>query len=392
MRFSAGMVCKPLVEAIMVAISHLIFPPGVLPGVLLVLPLASSSALAQAPAVPAVALPAAFRNAPAGAIHGSTRDTALGEAELARLIALTQTHSPVRAQALARISAARRSFTLIGNDIEQRLLQAELARVDHQLAEEIAHAWFDSRAATTRLAIADVLDALATQGLQLVNQRLAAGVATQAELERMHEAAIKARTLRARAAQERGAAAARIAALTGEQAAHIAPASARVHAPGAASASASTSTSAPATPMFAPAPVPAPVMAPLAYPIRAAAPASLLERPEVRSARVRLEARDASPAELAAFYREAVSKALEETETAYATAVSTRAQRSAATELADTAERQHAAVLAQLEAGRVGRVQHIEAQIVLQDARLRVVEAENAYAKALATLERNLGR
>ena len=370
MRFSAGTVLKPLVGAIVVAMARLVSAPGVpvglLPGVplrmlaavLLVLPLVSPGALAQAPAAPEVALPAAFRNAPADAIESSAHDAALGEAGLARLIALAHIHSPARAQAVARISGARRTFG--GGDIEQRLHQAELARVDHQLAEELAHAWFDSRAAAARLANADVLDALAAQGLQLVNQRLAAGIATQAELERMHEAAIKARTLRARAAQERGAAGARIAALTGEQAAPITPA-----------------------------PVPAP--APLSYPIRAAAPAALLERPEVRAARVRLEARDASAAELAAFYREALLKALEETETAYAAAVSARAQRSAAAELAANAARQAAAVLAQLEAGRVGRLQHIEAQLAAQETRLRVVDAEAAYAKSLATLERMLG-
>ena len=372
MRFSAGMVLKPLVGAIVVAMARLVSAPGVpvglLPGVplrmlaavLLVLPLVSPGALAQAPAAPEVALPAAFRNAPADAIESSAHDAALGEAGLARLLALAHIHSPARAQAVARVSGTRSTFPFAGNDIEQRLLLAELARVDHQLAEELAHAWFDSRAAAARLAISDVLDALAAQGLQLVNQRLAAGVATQAELERMHEAAIRARTLRARAAQERGAAAARTAALTGEQAAPITPA-----------------------------PVAAP--APLSYPIRAAAPAALLERPEVRAARVRLEARDASPAELAAFYREALLKALEETETAYAAAVSARAQRSAAAELAANAARQAAAVLAQLEAGRVGRLQHIEAQLAAQETRLRVVDAEAAYAKSLATLERMLG-
>ena len=65
--------------------------------------------------------------------------------------------------------------------------------------------------------------------------------------------------------------------------------------------------------------------------------------------------------------------------------------RTAAAELAGTAERQNTAALAQLEAGRLSRVQHIETPIVMQDARLRLVEAESHYAKALATLQRRLG-
>ena len=337
--------------------------------------LISPLALAQAPAVPAVTLPAAFRNAPADAIETGTHDAALGEPALARLIALAYTHNPARAQAVARISSTGR--TRDGGDIELRMHRAELARLDHQLAEEMAHAWFDRHAATSRLAIADVLDALAAQGLQLVNQRLAAGVATQPDLERMHEAAIKARSLRARAVQERGAAAARIAALTGEQGT---PAVASAPDQDAARAS-----------IPAPPPAPATAAGALAHPIRATAPAALFERPEVRAARVRLEVPGTSPAELAAFYREAVLKALEDTETAYAAAVSARAQRSSAADMRATAGRQQAAVLAQLEAGRVGRLQHIEAQASSQEAQLRVTDAEAAYAKSLATLERMLG-
>ena len=361
MRLSAVMGCKPLVGAIVAAVAYLTSP----------------IALAQAPAVPAVALPATFRNAPADAIESRAHDAALGEPALARLIALAHTHNPARAQAVARISSTRRTFG--GGDIELRMHRAELARLDHQLAEEIAHAWFDWHAAAARIAIADVLDALAAQGLQLVNQRLAAGLATQADLERMHEAAIKARSLRARAVQERGAAAARIAALTGEQGA-----------PAVATAPAQDTPRASITVPAAP-PAPAAATGALASPIRAAAPAALFERPDVRAARVRLEVPGTSPAELAAFYREAVLKALEETETAYAAAVSARAQRSTAAELRATAERQQTAVLAQLEAGRVGRLQHIEAQLAAQEAQLRVTDAEAAYAKSLATLERMLG-
>ena len=367
MRFFAGMGKNPLVGATLGSMGQWIFVPALCLLVPLIpLPYAPA-AYAQAPAAstaPAVALPATFRNAPTDAVASNARDASLGEPALARLITLTRRHSPARAQAEARVSNARRSFS--GGDIEQRMHTAELARLDLQLAEELAHAWFDHRAAETRLGIARVLDALGAQGLLLVNQRLAAGLATQADLERMNEAAIKARAVTVRATQERATAHARIAALTGENAAESASPPIAVAA----------SALAPALP---------------AYPIRAALPAALLERPEVRAARVRLEARDASAQELAAFYREAVLKALEETETAYAAAVSARAQRTAATELAATAERGHTAVLAQLEAGRVSRVQHIEAQIVMQDARLRAVEADNSYAKALATLERALG-
>lgn len=366
MRFFAISPCKPLVGATpgglvqwvlvtaLLSLAHLTHAPG---------PFAQASAASTAPAV---VLPATFRNAPADAVESSARDASLGEPALARLIALARAHSPARAQAEARIRNARRSFS--GGDIEQRMHAAELARLDLQLAEELAHAWLDHRAAEARLGSARVLDALGAQGLALVNQRLTAGLATQVDLDRMNEAAIKARALTVRATQEGAAATARIAALTGENAAEPAP-----------------------TP--APLPVPASGLAPApsAYAIRAALPAALLERPEVRAARVRLEARDASPAELAAFYREAVLKALEETETAYANAVGARAQRVAAAELAATAERQNTAVLAQLEAGRLGRVQHIETQIVMQDAHLRLVEADHHYAKALATLERALG-
>ncbi len=375
MRFFAILPGKPLVGAAPGGIPIWIFITALLS--LLQVPLAPA-VFAQAPAAsaaPAVTLPAKFRNAPADAVESSTPDASLGEPALARLIALSRTHSPARAQAEARISNARRSFS--GGDIEQRMHAAELVRLDLQLAEELAHAWFDRRAAETKLGIAHVLDTLGAQGLALVNQRLAAGLATQTDLDRMNEAAIKARALAVRATQERAAADARIAALTGENAAEPAPISTPLPIPASG---------------LAPAPASGLAPAPLAYAIRSALPSFLLERPEVRAARVRLEARDASAAELAAFYREAVIKALEETETAYAAAVSARAQRTAAAEQATAAERQNTAVLAQLEAGRLGRVQHIDAQIVAQDARLRVVEAENAYAKALATLDRNLGR
>ena len=370
MRFFAGITTKPLVGATLGGMGQWLFVntlvlPVILPLVLLTHAPAASAQAATASTVPVVLLPTTFHNVPADAVESGARDASLGEPALARLIALARAHSPARAQAEARISNARRSFS--GGDIEQRMHAAELARLDLQLSEELAHAWFDARTAGAKLDIARVLDALGAQGLLLINQRLAAGLATQADLERMNEAAIKARALNVRATQERAAANARIAALTGENAGEPASASA---------------------------PVPASALAPAeaAYAIRAALPVALLERPEVRAARVRLEARDASPQELAAFYREAVLKALEETETAYAAAVSARAQRTAAAELAATAARQHTAVLAQVEAGRLGRVQHIEAQIVMQDARLRAVEADNSYAKALATLERNLGK
>lgn len=358
MRFFTGMARKPLARAAVGGAMVLISVPG------------SSQTAAPAPeatvasqaALAASALPARFRNQPADALTSSARDPALGEAELARLIALGISHSPLRAQAVARINAVRPGFRRSGDE-EKRALEADLARLDQQLAEEAAHAWFDGRAADARLGVARAIDALAAQGLQLVNQRVAAGLATQADLERLHEASIKARALAARATQERGAAVARIAALTGEQAAGF-------------GANADAAQALPA--------------------MRAATPAALQERADVRAARIRaahaLEQRDASAAELAAFYRESLLKALEETEQAYAAAVNARAQRSGAVDLAATAARQSAAVLAQLEAGRIGRLQHVEVQLAQQDAHLRVIETGALYAKALATLERALGR
>ena len=329
---------------------------------------ATSAAALSASAPPAVALPSRFRNQPTDALTSSARDPALGEAELARLIALGIGHSPLRAQAVARIDAVRPSFRRSGDE-EKRALEADLARLDEQLAEEAAHAWFDGRAADARLGVAHFINALAAQGLQLVNQRMAAGLATQADLERLHEAAIKARALTARATQERSAAVARIAALTGEHASFTAGANA-----------ASAENAAPA----------------IRAAIRAATPATLQERADVRAARIRAAyaslQRDASAAELAAFHRESLLKALEETEQAYAAAVNARAQRSGAAELAATAARQSAAMLAQLEAGRIGRLQHVEVQLAQQDARLREIDTAVLYAKALATLERALGR
>ena len=304
--------------------------------------------------VPVVSLPVVYRNAPADAVAGATRDPALGDAELARLIALTRTFHPGRAQVAARVTNTRRGF--LGGDTEQRLVEAELARIDLQVAEETAHAYFDLRAANAKLGIARVLEALAAQGLQLTNQRLAAGLAAHADLERMTETAVKARGAAARTQQERAASAARLSGLTGAQVADsVAPIA-------------------------------------IAYPIRSSVPADLFGRPEVRAARIRQESREASVAELAAFYREAVLKALEDTEGAYASAVSARTQRTAAIDLAATAARQAASLLVQLEAGRIGRAPHIEAETAAQEARLRAIDAEAAYAKALATLERALGK
>ena len=334
----------------------------------------TATTTSTAAGLPAITLPTRFRNQPANAITSSARDPALGEAELARLIALTLQHSPARAQAAARVNAVRPGFMRSG-DAEKRALEADLARADDLLAEEVAHAWFDGRAADARLDVARAMDALAAQGLLLVNQRVAAGLATQADLERLHEAAIKSRSLAARAAQERGAAAARIAALSGEQVAGFASV------PDAASAA--HSSAAPAS------------AAPLSYAIRASTPATLQERADVRAARIRatlaLEQRDASAPELVAFYRESVHKALEETENAYAASVNARAQRASAAELAAAATRQAGALLVQLEAGRIGRLPHVEAQLPVQDARLRIIDAELQYAKSLASLERASG-
>ena len=307
---------------------------------------------------PVVSLPAVYRNAPADAVAGATRDPALGDAELARLIALTRTFHPGRAQVAARVTNTRRGF--LGGDAEQRLVEAELARVDLQVAEETAHAYFDLRAANAKLDIARVLEALTAQALQLTNQRLAAGLTAHADLERMTETAVKARGVAARTQQERAASAARLHGLTGAEAADLAN------------------------------PTAAPIAS--AYPIRSSAPSALFGRPEVRAARIRQESREASVAELAAFYREAVLKALEDTEGAYAAAVSARAQRTAAADLAATAARQATSLLVQLDAGRIGRVQHIEAESAAQETRLRAIDAEAAYAKALASLERALGK
>ena len=315
---------------------------------------------------PALSLPAIYRNAPADAVAGATRDPALGDAELARLIALTRTFHPGRAQVAARLTNTRRG--LFGGDTEQRFVETELARIDLQVAEETAHAYFDLRAANAKLGIARVLEALAAQGLQLTNQRLAAGLAAHTDLERMTETAVKARGAAARTQQERAASAARLNGLTGAEATDL------------------------AAPLAAPLASPTALPTAIAYPIRSSVPAELLGRPEVRAARIRQESREASIAEQAAFYREAVLKALEDTEGAYASAVSARAQRTAATDLAATAARQAASLLVQLEAGRIGRVQHIEAETAAQEARLRAIDAEAAYAKALASLERALGK
>ena len=133
-------------------------------------------------AAPNVPLPAAYRNAPSNAVAGVTRDAALGDAELARLINLTHAHHPGRAQVAARMSGVRRGFWSGDNDAEQRFHAADLARLDLQLAEEAAHALADIRAANAKQEVARVLDALAAQGLHLINQRVAAGLSTHAEL------------------------------------------------------------------------------------------------------------------------------------------------------------------------------------------------------------------
>ena len=316
---------------------------------------APAAAVATSTAPPHPWLPAAYRNIPPDALAGIARDPALGDAELARLITLTRTYHPGRAQAVARAGNVRRGF--LGNDIEQRIVDAELARLDLQLAEETAHALIDLRAAAAKLVSTRALEALTVQGLQLINQRLAAGLSTHAELERMTEIAVKARSLSVRTLQERSAAAARLTALTGAQTTDAAVA-----------------------------------LGAFNHPLRSGAPADLLERPDVRAARIRQETREASSAELSAFYREAVLKALEEAESAYVAVISARAQRTAAADLTAAASRQAASLLAQLEAGRISRVQHVEAEMNLREAQWRAVDADAAYFKALATLERALGK
>ena len=352
MRFFIGLGLKALVGAALVVAASAVLAQAA----------QGTGAGPMASMDPALSLPAIYRNAPADAAAGATRDPALGDAELARLIALTRTHHPGRAQVAARLTNTRRG--LFGGDTEQRFVETELARIDLQVAEETAHAYFDLRAANAKLDIARVLEALAAQGLQLTNQRLAAGLAAHTDLERMTETAVKARSVAARTQQERAASAARLHGLTGAEAADL------------------------AAPLASPAALPIAI----AYPIRSSVPAQLLERPEVRAARIRQESREASVAEQAAFYREAVLKALEDTESAYASAVSARAQRTAATDLAATAARQASSLLVQLEAGRIGRAPHIEAETAAQEARLRAIDADAAYTKALASLERALGQ
>ena len=367
MRFFTGMARKSLVGAAV----------GLMAGLCPMAGLFLAPAAAQV-AVPAVALPAAFRNAPPelpsetppevppktppGAPALAPRDPAdpadlaLGDADLARLIDAARRHSPAHAPLAARLRGLGRGSAAA---IEKRWLEAELARLDQQVGEEVAHAWLDARAAVARAALAADMGGLAREMAALVRQRLDAGLAVQTELEQAGEQSHKISTLAERFAQERQVALTRLLSLTAEA---VLPAAA---------------TQAPA---------------PFTRPIRTAVPAVLQQRPDVRAARVHLESRAAGAAELQAGYREVLLRALDEAEAAYAAASTARGLRTAALPHAARAQRQAAALQEQLDAGRIGKAQWLEAQTAERRARLGVLDAEHAYARAWVTLERALGR
>lgn len=324
-------------------------------------------AAAQPVAVPSVVLPAAFRNAPPDAQAQAAPNPVFSDPDLARLIDAARRHSPAHAPLRARLSSLGSGSAAA---IEKRFLEAELARLDHQVAEEVAHAWQDARAASARTALAAGLEHLARETAELVRQRLDAGLAIRTELDQETERAHKISTLVQRFAQEKNVALTRLLTLTAETVLPPAAAQAPVT-----TTAASTATS----------------TAPPAAPIRAATPSLLLQRPDVRAARVRLDSREAGAAELQAGYREVLLKALEEAEAAYAAAVTARGLRAAALPLAASAQRQTAALKEQLDAGRIGKAQWLEAQAAEQRARLSVLDADHAYARALVTLERALG-
>lgn len=314
---------------------------------------------AQERARPAVKMPAVFREMPASAqTVPPPWWKALDETALEGWLAAARRHQPARAALEARIESLNQGWS--SRAAEQRVLLAEIERLDAHNEREVIDVVLELRSLEARRGLAERQRDLAAEALALVRQRLDAGLATASEEHQASGGAVRAEALVARLARERMAAEGRLGGLTGAMQLQV--------------------------------PVPALWRTPMPLPVPAAAPAALLMRADVRAAAERPAGRAVSVGELDAAYRETLLRAVDEAEAAYASLQLAQKQQTLAEARVVLAVRQFMTVRMLLEAGRSARGAMIEADLQTVDAQLQLQEAALLTLRALAQLHLALGQ
>lgn len=314
---------------------------------------------AQERARPAVQLPAAFREMPANAQTVPLPWwKALEESALEGWLVAARRHQPARAALEARIRALNQGFS--SRAAEQRVLLTEIERLDAANQRDVIEVVLEIRSLEARRGLAERQRELAAEALDLVRQRLNAGLASAADLHQASGGAVRAEAMVARLARERMAAEGRLGGLTGAAQLQV--------------------------------PVPALSRMLMLLPVPAATPADLLVRADVRAAAERRAGRDVSAGELDAGYRETLLRAVDEAEAAYAALRLAHKQQTLAEARVALAVRQLMTVRMQLEAGRAARGAMIEADLQTVDAQSQLQEAALLSLRALAQLHLALGQ
>lgn len=321
--------------------------------------LAVPTVSAQGRDLPAVQLPAAFREMPLGAqAVPSPWWKGFEETALEDWLVAARKHQPARAALEARIKSLNQGWS--SRAAEQNALLAEIERLDAHNEREVIEVVLELRSLEARHGLAERQRSLAAEALDLVRQRLGAGLASAADEHQMSGAAVRAEAMVARLARERMAAEGRLGGLAGAPQLQV--------------------------------PVQASSRMLMPLPLPAATPRALLARADVRAAALRPAGRDVSASELDAAYREALLRAVDEVEAAYAALQLAQKQKTLAEARVALAIRQSMNVRMQLEAGRAARGAMIEADLQTVDAQLQLQEAALLSLRALARIHFSLGQ
>ncbi len=313
----------------------------------------------QGRTLPEVELPPNFRQMPAAAqAVSSPWWGALEEGALPDWLSSARTHHPLRAGLAARIKALDQGW--VSRAVEQKVLRAEIEGLEDQSEREVVEAALELRSLEARQGLAEQQATQADELLNLVRQRLAAGLATRAE---QHEASARAArfvTQVSRLTRGRQAAEGRLAGLTGM-----------------------TQLRVPVQPLS---------RMLMGLPVPAAVPASLRERADVRAVREHVATREVGAAELDAAYRESLLRAVDEVEAAHASLQLALGQQTAAEVQVVLGVNHLMATRPQFDAGRVARGIMAEAELQLLDMQQQLQESALQARRALAQLYFALGR
>lgn len=317
------------------------------------------AAFGQGRVLPEVALPLAFRQMPATAQAVSSPWWGpLEESDLSGWLNSARSHHPSRAGLEARVKSLDQGW--VSRAVEQKVLRAEIERLEDQSEREVLEAVLELRSLDARHGLAERQAAQADESLGLVRQRLAAGLATRAEEHEASARTARLATQLARLTRERQTVEGRLAGLTGQAQLRV--------------------------------PVQALSRTLMALPVPAAVPATLRERADVRAVRERVATREVSAAELDAAYRESLLRAIDEVEAAYASLQLAQGQQSAAEAQVVLGVTHLMATRSQFDAGRVARGALVEAELQLLDVQQQLQEAAFQTRRALAQLYFALGR